>query len=164
MEIFILFLSSVAAAGMVQSSNGGTAPRPTPARDEGEIQSAIHDFEPYLLQQLDGVRSADPEALSTWQTAAAWLPYLTEMVAGWYALQDPEVPNEPKLLLAGAIAYLIAPDVIPGWLDDGVAMSGALLNMYEYIEPKHIDLAKKWLEAHGVEPKPFLGLGKRFEK
>lgn len=71
----------------------------------------------------------------------------------WYVLQKPEVPMAQKMLITGALGYLIAPlDFIPdltpilGYSDDFVAITYALVQVQGYVDPEVKDKSKHFIE------------------
>lgn len=141
-----------------------------PVSEDPQIQRAIDEFPPFAVNQITGLREAESPEMNNWQWVASRLPYLTEAVALWYVLEDPNVPNEPKLFIAASLIYLVSPvDMIPdevfpiaGFTDDAAAIAAAIYNTYGYITPEHIEQAKAWLRSQGVEPKPLFALRKTF--
>ncbi len=179
-----LWLLSGGLAAVVQAQEGPSVPSrrqvpprgrpagflhgpPTQAKDlDPSVLQAIREFPPYAAGQIQTVKAIDPEA-STWKDYLAYTPFLTEMVAMWYVLQDPEVPNKVKLEVAAALIYAVNPgdaDWLPmlGWADDAAFLTYAFWDVYDYITPTHVEQAKAWLVAHGVDPKPMFALHKEF--
>lgn len=154
------------------TSPGGAPGRPPPASAadlDPKVLDAIRDFPPYAVHQIEDAKAATETStsISSWKDLVAYTPFLTEMVAMWYTLQDPEVPNKVKLEVAAALLYAISPydaDWFPiaGWTDDAAFLAYAFWDVYEYISPAHIEQAKAWLLAHGVDPKPIFALHKEF--
>lgn len=186
----MLFLGALSIASLAQESKPGrpspkdadlpsSGSAPSGPDDESwryhsgdpSIQSAMNDFGPFVEKQISELEQIPDAQMNDWQWVVSRLPYLTEAVSLWYVLEDPNVPNEPKLLIAGALLYLISPaDLIPdemfpivGFSDDAAAIAAALYNVYGYITQEHIENAKTWLRRHGVEPKPLFALRKTFE-
>lgn len=61
----------------------------------------------------------------------------------YYVLKSPDVPAEHKLVIIGALGYLICPvDLIPdfipvaGYADDAAALSAAIKMVHDSITPK----------------------------
>lgn len=76
----------------------------------------------------------------------------------YYAMIDKDTPVGAKLVIAGALAYLVLPmDLIPdflpgGYVDDMSAIMAALKTAEAYITPKVMERArKKTAEIFGVE-------------
>lgn len=176
----LAFLGSSFISALAQEHQRGApgAPgAPTRRRQSGgpvnadpQIQRALDEFPLFAANQIAELREAESPEMNNWQWVASRLPYLTEAVALWYVLEDPSVPNEPKLFIAASLIYLVSPvDLIPdevfpiaGFTDDAAAIAAAIYNTYGYITPEHIEQAKAWLRSQGVEPKPLFALRKTF--
>ena len=72
----------------------------------------------------------------------------------WYVMQKPEVPSSTKVIIMGALGYLISPidfipDLVPvlGYTDDIVAITYALLQVHGYIDAVVKDQAKGRLDS-----------------
>lgn len=129
------------------------------------VAEASATFLPYMQGQIDEVKAGRPSV--SWSEVVARIPYLTEAVAMYYAMEDPKVPMTPKLSIAAALLYApmpvdLIPDAIPilGQADDLGVLLTALNLVYSHINAQHLAKAKAWLQAHGVEPNPLFQLGK----
>lgn len=132
-----------------------------------KISQAQATFLPHTAQSIQIIRATEPEVASSWKAMASRLPYLTEAVAMYYAMEDPRVPLTPKLTIAGSLIYLVSPaDVIPdtipfiGQLDDIGILLAALKYVYGHISHEHMEKARQWLISQGVDPKPLFAIGK----
>ena len=72
----------------------------------------------------------------------------------WYVMQKPEVPASTKVIIMGALGYLISPlDFIPdltpilGYSDDIVAITYALIQVHDYIDDDMKALAKAKIDT-----------------
>lgn len=72
----------------------------------------------------------------------------------WYVMQRPDVPSSTKVIIMGALGYLISPlDFIPdltpiiGYSDDLVAIAYALLQVQGYIDEALKSQAKAKIDA-----------------
>lgn len=72
----------------------------------------------------------------------------------WYVMQKPEVPASTKVIIMGALGYLISPlDFIPdltpilGYSDDIVAITYALIQVHGYIDDDLKALAKAKIDT-----------------
>ena len=72
----------------------------------------------------------------------------------WYVMQKPEVPASTKVIIMGALGYLISPlDFIPdltpilGYSDDIVAITYALIQVHGYIDDNLKALAKAKIDT-----------------
>lgn len=130
------------------------------------IEQVKREFLPAAEQAIVGLKQTDPQAASNWQKVAGYIPGLTESVAMYYALLDPNVPLSPKATIAGALAYMISPiDIIPdyipglGQLDDLGVLLTAFRMYVDSMRPEHFEQAKIWLRSQGIEPTPIANLG-----
>lgn len=72
----------------------------------------------------------------------------------WYVMQRPDVPSSTKVVIMGALGYLISPlDFIPdltpiiGYSDDFIAIAYALLQVQGYIDDDLKNQAKGKIDA-----------------
>lgn len=72
----------------------------------------------------------------------------------WYVMQKPDVPSSTKVIIMGALGYLISPidfipDLVPvlGYTDDIAAITYALLQVHGYIDDVVKDQAKGRLDS-----------------
>lgn len=80
------------------------------------------------------------------------LHFLPKMLALFFCIQDKDTPKFVKLVLMGALGYVILPfDIMPdflpfaGWLDDAAAVAAALEFASAYIKPEHKEKVKRVL-------------------
>lgn len=78
--------------------------------------------------------------------------FLKKILLIFICLQDKDTPRSVKLVLMGALGYLILPiDIIPdvlagvGWLDDAVVVTLALKFAGAYVKPEHLIKARKYI-------------------
>lgn len=93
------------------------------------------------VAQEEGVRE------KFWRTArkaAAQVPFMDEVVAGYYCAMDKETPLRAKGILLAALAYFVLPaDTIPdvligiGFTDDVAVLTAALAAVRAHIKPAH---------------------------
>jgi uncharacterized membrane protein YkvA (DUF1232 family) len=82
-----------------------------------------------------------------WRTAkkaAAQIPFMDEVVAGYYCAMDKHTPLKTKGILLAALAYFVMPaDTIPdlflgiGFTDDFAVLAAALASVRAHIKPAH---------------------------
>lgn len=142
---------------------------PTGAAVDPKVAEALQTFLPATAQNIEAVVASDPQTALDWRAMAARMPYLSEAVAMYYTMADPNTSSRPKLIIAGALLYLISPwDVIPdaipglGQLDDAGVLLGALAYVYDMMTPRHLEQAQAWLRSQGIDPKPLFAIGKEF--
>lgn len=93
-----------------------------------------------------------------WRTvkrAAGKVPFLDEVVAGYYCALDEKTPWRVKGILLGALAYFVLPaDAIPdfllglGFTDDIAVLTAAITSVNAHIKPAHRAAAKRALAEH----------------
>jgi uncharacterized membrane protein YkvA (DUF1232 family) len=69
-----------------------------------------------------------------------------EAVALYRAMIDPDTSEWAKMILSGALGYLIAPDPIPGALDDLAIVWNALKAVQNQVKAEHVHQAVEWLK------------------
>jgi uncharacterized membrane protein YkvA (DUF1232 family) len=93
-----------------------------------------------------------------WRTArkaARHVPFMEDVVAGYYCALDKETPLKAKGILFAALGYFILPaDSIPdlilgfGFTDDVAVLTAALAAIRAHLKPGHRLAAKEALEQH----------------
>lgn len=91
-----------------------------------------------------------------WRTArraARQVPFMDEVIAGYYCALDPQTPMKVRGVLLAALAYFVLPlDSIPdfllgfGFTDDVAVLTAALAAIRNNITDAHRDAAKTALE------------------
>ena len=78
------------------------------------------------------------------KTAGKKVHFLPKLLTIFYCMQDQDTPKFMKLILMGAIGYVILPfDFVPdviagvGWLDDAAVLAAAMHFAGAYIKPEH---------------------------
>jgi uncharacterized membrane protein YkvA (DUF1232 family) len=91
---------------------------------------------------------------STAKRAARQIPFMDEVVAGYYCALDRETPLRARLMLLGALAYFVMPaDTIPdlflgiGFTDDLAVLTAALAAVRAHVTPVHRAAAREALSA-----------------
>ncbi len=90
-----------------------------------------------------------------WRTlrrAARQIPFMEELVAGYYCAIDRSTPARVRTALFGALAYFVLPvDMIPdfiigtGFADDATVLLGTLAVVKAHIAPRHREAARNAL-------------------
>ena len=93
-----------------------------------------------------------------WRTvkrAARQIPFIDDVIAGYYCAIDRKTPARVRTTLLGALAYFVLPlDLIPdfiigtGFADDVTVLFGALTMVQSHILPRHREAAKRALDEH----------------
>lgn len=72
----------------------------------------------------------------------------------YYAAKSPHIPRSTKMIIVGALAYLIFPiDLIPdfipviGFADDSVVITGAVYKVFSHIDDQMKQQAREKLET-----------------
>ncbi|KFB08637.1 hypothetical protein EL18_02890 [Nitratireductor basaltis] len=91
-----------------------------------------------------------------WKTAtkaARQLPFMEDLVAGYYCALDRQTPARVRAVLLAALAYFVLPfDTIPdvilglGFTDDAAVLAAALNMVRSHITPAHRLAARQALE------------------
>jgi uncharacterized membrane protein YkvA (DUF1232 family) len=89
---------------------------------------------------------------STAKRAARQVPFMDEVVAGYYCALDRRTPLRAKGILLAALAYFILPtDTIPdvffgiGFTDDIAVLTAALTAVRAHVKPAHRKAAREAL-------------------
>lgn len=84
---------------------------------------------------------------------------MDKALTGYYVMTDPKTPRRAKIVLLGALAYLVLPtDLIPdfipavGFTDDAGAIALAMLRVAASVRPRHREQAKSRLRDWGLLP------------
>jgi uncharacterized membrane protein YkvA (DUF1232 family) len=109
----------------------------------GEFES--HDF----ARDEKNVRD---KFWSTAKRAASHIPFIEEVVAGYYCALDKQTPLKAKGILLAALAYFVMPfDAVPdvflgiGFTDDIAVLAAALAAVRTNITPAHREAAREAL-------------------
>ncbi len=96
-----------------------------------------------------------------WQKAkkfASRVPFMEDVVAGYYCAMDPETPAKSRGILFAALAYFILPvDIVPDFLagfgltDDLTILTAALAAIGSNITDGHREAARKALASDDLE-------------
>ncbi|PSJ58705.1 YkvA family protein [Kumtagia ephedrae] len=107
------------------------------------------------LNSQDGIAQEQTVREKFWQTArkaAAQVPFMDEVVAGYYCAMDKETPLKTKGILFAALAYFVLPaDTIPdvffglGFTDDIAVLTAALAAVRAQLKPAHRLAARETL-------------------
>lgn len=89
---------------------------------------------------------------TTLKRAARAVPFMDDVVAGWYCALDPLTPRRVRLTLLAALAYFVTPadlvpDVLPliGFGDDATILLTALGMVGSHIRDEHREAARRTL-------------------
>jgi uncharacterized membrane protein YkvA (DUF1232 family) len=112
-----------------------------------------------ILKPADAREEARREAdvrSRFWRTAkraARQLPFMEDVVAGYYTAFDRSTPLKARGTLLAALAYFVMPaDMIPdfivglGFTDDAAVLMAAISAIRSHIKPAHRHMAREALE------------------
>jgi uncharacterized membrane protein YkvA (DUF1232 family) len=87
------------------------------------------------------------------RAVAAHIPFATDILALWYAAQDPETPSTAKGLMLAGLAYFVLPiDAIPdfipalGYTDDAAVIAALIALIGRTLKPRHRQAARDFLD------------------
>jgi uncharacterized membrane protein YkvA (DUF1232 family) len=113
----------------------------------------IPDIE--ILGPEDAARKEAHIRARFWPTvkkALRTIPFITEVVAAYYAMLDSTTPMRAKLTLIAALAYFVTPlDFVPdfflglGFLDDASVLAAAIAAVRGSIKEEHREAARQAL-------------------
>ena len=112
-----------------------------------------------ILKPVDARENARREAdvrARFWRTArraARQMPFMEDVVAGYYAALDRKTPLRVRGTLIAALAYFVMPaDMIPdfivgfGFTDDAAVLTAAIAAIRGHIRPAHRKAARAALD------------------
>ena len=84
------------------------------------------------------------------KTTGKKINFLPRLLTIFYCMQDKDTPKVLKLMLMGALGYVILPfdfipDLLPGfgWVDDAAIITAALHFAGAYVKPEHRDKVRQ---------------------
>lgn len=90
---------------------------------------------------------------ATARRAARHVPFMDEVVAGYFCALDERTPSRVRGILLAALAYFVLPvDAIPdfilgfGFTDDAAVIGAAITAIRGHITPAHRSAAKSFLD------------------
>lgn len=111
-------------------------------------------FDPEILGPEDEQKITIREKLlATAKKAARQVPFMEDVIAGYYCALDPSTPTKVRATLLAALAYFVLPvDTIPdfilgiGFGDDATVLMAAFAMMRSHIRNDHYDAAREALK------------------
>ncbi len=95
---------------------------------------------------------------NTVRKAASKVPFIEDVVAGYYCALDPSTPSRARYILFGALAYFVLPlDWVPdillgfGFTDDIAVLAAAFSAIRSNIREAHYISARRALAAHDID-------------
>ena len=115
-------------------------------------------FDPEILgKEEDQKKSVRQKLLGTARKAARQIPFMEDVVAGYYCALDPATPAKVRGTILAALAYFVLPlDVVPdfilglGFGDDATVLMATIAMIRGHIRPEHIDLARETLKDDAI--------------
>ncbi|MEZ5812336.1 MAG: YkvA family protein [Rhizobiaceae bacterium] len=108
------------------------------------------------VDETEQARREERVRARLWRTArraARQVPFMDEVIAGYYCALDPDTPMKVRGVLLAALAYFVLPlDSIPdfllgfGFTDDVAVLTAALAAIRSNITDAHRDAAKAALK------------------
>lgn len=106
--------------------------------------------------EAENARRESEVRAKLWRTAkraARQIPFMPEVVAGYYTALDRQTPLRARGTLIAALAYFVMPaDMIPdfvvglGFTDDAAVLTAALAAIRGHIKPVHRQMAQEALD------------------
>lgn len=111
-------------------------------------------FEPeYLGPEEEQKKTVRQKLLATARKAARQIPFMEDVVAGYYCALDPATPGKVRVTVLAALAYFVLPvDTIPDFLigvgfgDDATVLMAAIAMVRGHIRDDHYDAAREALK------------------
>lgn len=111
-------------------------------------------FDPEILgPEEDQQNSVRQKLLKTARKAARQVPFMEDVVAGYYCALDPTTPAKVRAAVLAALAYFVLPiDVVPDFLigvgfgDDATILMATMSMVRAHMRPDHYQAAKEALK------------------
>ncbi|QDG75604.1 YkvA family protein [Labrenzia sp. PHM005] len=111
-------------------------------------------FDPEILgPEEDQQKTVRQKLLGTARRAAKQVPFMEDVVAGYYCALDPATPAKVRGTVLAALAYFVLPiDVIPdfilgvGFGDDATILMATIAMIRAHMRPDHYQAAKEALK------------------
>lgn len=116
-------------------------------------------FDPEILgpedEQKESVRT---KLLRTARKAARQVPFMEDVVAGYYCALDPATPAKVRGTVLAALAYFVLPlDMVPdfilgvGFGDDATVLMAAIAMVRAHMRDEHFEAARQALKDDSLE-------------
>ncbi|MTH99275.1 YkvA family protein [Roseibium sp. RKSG952] len=111
-------------------------------------------FDPeYLGPEETQKRTIRQKLLMTARKAARQIPFMEDVIAGYYCALDPATPAKVRVTTLAALAYFVLPiDVVPdfiigvGYGDDATILMGVIAMLRTHMRAEHYEAAKTALK------------------
>ncbi|ADZ68882.1 YkvA family protein [Polymorphum gilvum] len=107
-------------------------------------------FDPDLLgPEEEQRRTVREKLIATARKAARQVPFVEDVVAGYYCALDPATPRKVRVTVFAALAYFVLPlDAVPDFLvgigfgDDATILMAAIAMVRAHMRPEHVEAAR----------------------
>ena len=107
-------------------------------------------FDPEILgPEEEQKKTIRQKLMTTVRKAARQVPFMEDVVAGYFCALDPSTPSKVRATVLASLAYFVLPlDVIPDFLigigfgDDATVLLAALAMIRSHMRPDHYQAAK----------------------
>ncbi len=111
-------------------------------------------FDPEILgPEEEQKRTIRQKLMTTVRKAARQVPFMEDVVAGYFCALDPSTPSKVRATVLASLAYFVLPlDVIPDFLigigfgDDATVLLAALAMIRSHMRSDHYQAAKDALK------------------
>ncbi|MBO6892010.1 MAG: DUF1232 domain-containing protein [Roseibium sp.] len=111
-------------------------------------------FDPEILgPEEEQKQSVRQKLLATARKAARQVPFMEDVVAGYYCALDPGTPTKVRATVIAALAYFVLPiDTIPdfiigvGFGDDATILMATIAMIRSHMRDEHYDAARDALK------------------
>lgn len=111
-------------------------------------------FDPEILgPEEEQKKTIRQKLMTTVRKAARQVPFMEDVVAGYFCALDPATPGKVRATVLASLAYFVLPlDVIPDFLigigfgDDATVLLAALAMIRSHMRPDHYQAAKDALK------------------
>ncbi|ERP87848.1 MULTISPECIES: YkvA family protein [Stappiaceae] len=111
-------------------------------------------FDPEILgPEEEQKKTIRQKLMTTVRKAARQVPFMEDVVAGYFCALDPSTPSKVRATVLASLAYFVLPlDVIPDFLigigfgDDATVLLAALAMIRSHMRPDHYQAAKDALK------------------
>jgi uncharacterized membrane protein YkvA (DUF1232 family) len=90
--------------------------------------------------------------------AAGQIPFMEDVIAGYYCALDPATPRRVRGGILAALAYFVMPmDMIPdmlvgiGFTDDATVLMGIMTLIRTHVRDEHLDAARQALRGRSAK-------------
>ncbi|MEE2868504.1 MAG: YkvA family protein [Pseudomonadota bacterium] len=112
-------------------------------------------FDPEILgPEEEQKKTIRQKLMTTVRKAARQVPFMEDVVAGYFCALDPATPSKVRATVLASLAYFVLPlDVIPDFLigigfgDDATVLLAALAMIRSHMRPDHYQAAKDALKG-----------------